>query len=134
MSRNVRNQFTYNKKRKKVKKVKMPKSMTIPGQETKLRAILAQHSRGMALPPDKEGQYFGDVDVPDFEGMDLVDLMEYTQHLKNTISEMQKKVKEENELMQQQTQEELEKFQKVQEFLEKNPGGVSKEEINTNPS
>lgn len=64
------------------------KSMTIPGQEQSLRQILAQHSRGMPLPEDTKGQYFGDLDVPDFEEMDLTDLMEYTKDLKDDILDM----------------------------------------------
>lgn len=128
MKRIVRNQFTYEEKRRKAKKITMPKSLTIPGQETKLRTILEQHSRGMALPPDKEGQYFGEVDVPDFEGMDLVDLMEYTKELKDTITEMQVRVKEETKIREEQTKKELEKFQKVQDFLERNPEGIQEKE------
>lgn len=80
------NQFTYTPR--VLKDLGKQRSVTIPGQSQSLKQILAQHSRGMPLPPDSKGQYFGELDVPDFEEMDLTDLMEYTRDLRDDIHDM----------------------------------------------
>lgn len=70
------------------------KSCTIPGQATSIKKILEQHSRGIPLPQNTEGQYFGDIDVPDFEGMDLVDIAEYTKNLQDETRRLKVEIQE----------------------------------------
>ena len=91
MKRTLRNWYTY----KPTKQKPMTgKSCTIPGQATSIKSILEKHSRGIPLPQNTEGQYFGDTDVPDFEGMDLVDIAEYTKNLQQETRRLQAQIKE----------------------------------------
>lgn len=87
------NQFTY--KPRKSGKYTPPKHNVIPGQAVSVRELLEKHSRGMPLPPSKEGQYFEDTDVPDFDTMDLSDVHNYITDLKDKTEKLKKQIQEE---------------------------------------
>lgn len=63
--------------------------ITVPNTMPTLRKLLEQHSRGMPLPPAREGQYFGDIDVPEFDQMDPIEVKEYRDNLRQDIDELQ---------------------------------------------
>lgn len=89
------NQFTY--KNKKYGKPKKREIHVVPGQAVSIKEILDKFSRGMPPPPGKEGQYFGDVDVPDFERMDKIELQQYAMDLAEETKQLKMRVKQEQE-------------------------------------
>lgn len=83
------NQFTY-----------VPRKMafnpglriTIPGQAVGLRKMLQQYSTGMPLPQPPADDFYGDMDVPDLQEMDLHDIREYTLALKKHVSDLSREL------------------------------------------
>jgi len=64
--------------------------ITVPNTTPSLRKLLEQHSRGMPLPQEREGQYFGDMEVPDFEQMDPIEIKEFRDNLRADIDNMER--------------------------------------------
>lgn len=69
--------------------------ITVPNTTPSLRKLLEQHSRGMPLPQSKEGQYFGDIELPDFDQMDPIEVKEYRDNLRDDIDELRSRQKAE---------------------------------------
>ncbi len=67
-------------------------SMTVPDQATPLKVLLANYTRGV-IPPMRTGEYLGDVEVPDFDRMDLSEIQEYYENLNAEIDQLTKAVK-----------------------------------------
>lgn len=87
----VRTWATY--KRKKFVDLGHQNSTTIPDQAVSIKQILAQHSRGMPLPAERAGQYFGDSDhVPDFEVMDKMEILDWKRENQDRIQELKAEI------------------------------------------
>jgi len=69
-----------------------PNSEVHPDMTLSVRQLLARHTRGMGLPPDKEPLYF-DIEIPNIK--DITDVEEYKTHLENTLEQTKKFIEDE---------------------------------------
>lgn len=116
------NQFTYKPKTRK--RLGKRQRLTIPGQAISVKEILAKHSRGMPIPKDNHGQYFGEIDVPDFESMDLTEIADYTKELKALTENLESQLKQRSE-----EKENEQKGEKSTEMVHKEQDVVPTENI-----
>lgn len=117
--RNVRNWFTYKPQEVDIEAIQQRKqpNQVVPGQSMSAKEILEKYRRGMPLPPPKEGQYFGDLDVPDFDTMDLTEIDQWKKDFEETLQAAKDNVKKEEE---QKATDQKESFTKaVQDALPK---------------
>lgn len=72
------------------------KSKTIPDQAVSVAEMLFKYSRGIPLPQERQGEYFGDVFIPDFGAMDISELAEYKMELMSNQKELEAQLKAQN--------------------------------------
>lgn len=68
-------------------------SETVPDQALSLQELLYNYSRGIPI-NQHQGEYLGDEYVPDFNTMDLAEIAEYREGLKEEIEDLQQRVKQ----------------------------------------
>lgn len=79
------------KKNKSKAETFFSESQTVPDQSMSMKDMLARFVRGLPLPRAKTPIYDGDVDMPDFSQMDLVDVQEMLEKHKAQLTEIRSK-------------------------------------------
>lgn len=67
-------------------------SMTIPDQTMSIRTILERHSRGLPVGGSMDVYYDEDDTMPDYRTLDLSEIADLKQEVKDTIEKHKKKV------------------------------------------
>lgn len=67
-------------------------SMTIPDQTMSIRTILERHSRGLPVGGSLDVYYDEDDTMPDYRTLDLSEIADLKQEVKDTIEKHKKKV------------------------------------------
>lgn len=103
-------------------------SETIPGQAMSVPEIIKRSQRGLPVPGSREPLYTGEIEMPDFQRMDLADLWAFKQDNDAVIREYEKAVKEADEKLKQEkiqkaTEEQLLKKLKDQQPNQTAPAG-----------
>lgn len=69
-------------------------SLTVPNQAMSIQEIMRRFAQGLTVEGERVPVYNGEEELPDLKRMDLVDRQEFAEHVKETITESRKKLKE----------------------------------------
>lgn len=67
-------------------------SMTVPDQTMSIRTILERHSRGLPIGGSMDVYYDEDDTMPDYRTLDLTEIVDLKQEVKETFEKYKKKV------------------------------------------